>query len=194
VVGEQSLKLFFALWPDADTRAALNQAGKRLYKAWGGRRMRSDSLHLTLAFLGDTPMTRLDELRQLAATVAGEAFTLTLDSPGCWQHNHVGWLGASETPAALGQWVSNLTAALQTAQFSFDPRPFVPHVTLLRNARCTAPPVCQAVVWRAGYFALLASRRMESGGGYEALGEWPLSASICAANAENPDGEIASSA
>jgi 2'-5' RNA ligase len=194
VVGEQSLKLFFALWPDAGTRAALNKAGKRLHKSWGGRRMHSHGLHLTLAFLGDTAMTRLDELRQLAATLAGEAFTLSLDRPGCWQHNHVGWLGASEPPAALGQWVSNLTAALQTARFSFDPRPFVPHVTLLRNARCTAPPVCQAVVWRARHFALLASRRMESGGGYEVLEEWPLSASIRAANAENPDGEISSSA
>jgi 2'-5' RNA ligase len=193
-MGDQSLKLFFALWPDADTRAALNQAGKWLHKTWGGRRMRSDGLHLTLAFLGDTSSTRLDDLRRLAATVAGEDFTLTLDHPGCWQHNHVGWLGASEVPAALGQWVSNLTAALQMAAFSFDPRPFVPHVTLLRNARCTAPPVCQAVVWRAEYFALLASRRVGSGGGYEVLGEWPLSASIRAANAENPDDEISSSA
>jgi RNA 2',3'-cyclic 3'-phosphodiesterase len=193
-VGEQSLKLFFALWPDADTRAALNQAGKRLHKAWGGRRMHSDGLHLTLAFLGDTPTTRLDELRMLAATIAGEDFTLSLDRPGCWQHNHVGWLGASEAPAALEQWVSNLTAALQTARFSFDRRPFVPHVTVLRNAHCAALPVCQAVVWRAEYFALLASRRVGSGGGYEVLGEWPLSASIRAANAENPDGEISSSA
>ena len=137
-----------------------------------------ESLHLTLAFLGDTPLMRLDALRQLAATVAGEAFTLTLDSPSCWQHNHVGWLGVKETPPALTQLVSDLTKVLQAAEFPLDRQRYVPHVTLLRNARCSAPPPCQPVVWRAQSFVLLASPKPGAEGNYDVLGEWPLSAPL----------------
>ena len=175
---EISLRLFFALWPDEATRVALDNAAATLHPIWGGRRVHSESLHLTLAFLGDTPVTRLDALRQLAVTVAGEAFTLTLDSPGCWQHNHVGWLGVKETPLALAQLVSDLTKVLQTAEFPLDCQRYVPHVTLLRNARCCAPPPCQPVVWRAQSFVLLASRKPGAEGNYDVLGEWPLSAPL----------------
>ena len=138
--------------------------------------MRRESLHLTLAFLGDTQVSRLDALRQLAATVAGQAFTLTLDSPGCWQHNHVGWLGVKETPPALTQLVSDLRRVLRAGEFPLDSQRYVPHVTLLRNARCSAPPPCQSVVWRAQGFVLLASRKPGAEGNYDVLGDWPLPA------------------
>ena len=171
---ETSLRLFFALWPDEATRVALDQAAARLHPIWAGRRVRSESLHLTLAFLGATPVARLDALRQLAATVAGEPFTLTLDSPGCWQHNHVGWLGVKDIPPALTQLVSDLQRVLRTSEFPLDPQRYIPHVTLLRNAHCSAPPPCQPVVWHAQSFVLLASGK--PGGDYDMLGEWPLSA------------------
>lgn len=171
-----SLRLFFALWPNEATRAALDHVATNLHPIWGGRRMLSASLHLTLAFLGDTPVTRLDALRQLAATVAGEAFTLKLDSPGCWQHNHIGWLGVKETPPALAQLVADLRRVLHAGEFAIDDQRHVPHVTLLRNARCSAPPPCPCVNWHATHFVLLASRA-PGAGGYEVLGEWPLSRS-----------------
>lgn len=174
VRNEAVLRLFFALWPDETTRTALDRMGASLHLSRGGRRTRRESLHLTLAFLGDTAAERLDTLRQLAARVAGEAFTLTLDSPGCWPHNHVGWLGVSETPPALAQLVSDLKRLLRAGEFTVDEQRYVPHVTLLRNARCGAPPPCEPVVWRAQRFVLLASPKRGSGTGYDVLGEWPL--------------------
>lgn len=187
---EASLRLFFALWPDEATRVALDQVAATLQPTWGGRRMHSESLHLTLAFLGDTPVVRLDALRQLATTVAGEPFTLTLNSPGCWQHNRVGWLGVKDTPPALAQLVSDLTRVLQTGEFPLDHQPYVPHVTLLRNARCSAPPPCQPVVWRAQSFVLLASHKPEAGGSYDVLGTWPLSAAARVGAVDNWDGRL----
>jgi 2'-5' RNA ligase len=174
IVEETSLRLFLALWPDENTRAALTQVAASLQKTWSGRRMRRESLHLTLAFLGDTPVARLDALRQLAATVAGQSFTLTLNSPGCWQHNRVGWLSVKDIPPALAQLVSDLTRVLQTGEFPLDHQPYVPHITLVRNAHCSAPPPCQPVVWHAQSFVLLASPKPGAGGGYDVLGEWPL--------------------
>lgn len=83
-------RLFFALWPDEVTRAKLDQIATALHASWGGRRMHRDALHMTLAFLGDTPLSRLDALRELAATISGEAFAFTLDRPDCWRHNRIG--------------------------------------------------------------------------------------------------------
>ena len=173
-MNEPSSRLFFALWPDEVTRAKLDQIATALHASWGGRRMQSDTLHMTLAFLGETPLSRLDALRELAATISVEAFTLRLDRPGCWQHNHVGWLGLSATQPALAQLVADLRQAMTANQFAFDDKRFMPHVTLLRNAQCGPPPSCQPVIWHANDFVLLASRRQQPG--YDVLGTWPLSA------------------
>jgi len=73
------LRLFFALWPDDATRDALNRTGKWLHQHWGGRRMRADTLHITLAFLGSSPVDRLDVLVGCASMVKTGAFELVLD-------------------------------------------------------------------------------------------------------------------
>ena len=173
-MNEPALRLFFALWPDAATRAALDQVGAGLHARWGGRRMQHDALHMTLAFLGDTPLKRLDALRGLAAKMTGEAFTLKLDRPGCWQHNRVGWLGLATTPLALTQLVTDLRRMLHANKFTVDDQRYVPHVSLLRNAHCAPPPPCQPVTWHAQNFVLLASHKQPHG--YEVLGTWSLSA------------------
>lgn len=173
-MSETTQRLFFALWPDAATRAALDEVAATLHGAWGGRRVRSESLHLTLAFLGATPVPRLDALHQLAATVASQAFTLILNSPGCWPHNRVGWLGVKEIPPTLAQLVSDFRRVLHAGEFAVDDQRYVPHVTLLRNAYCSASPPCPCVTWHAQHFVLLASRA-PGAGGYDVLGEWPLS-------------------
>ena len=170
---EPTSRLFFALWPDEITRAALDHIAADLHARWGGRRMYRETLHMTLAFLGETPLSRLDALRELAASISGEAFTLMLDRTGCWRQNRVGWLGLTATPPALAQLVADLRQALQADRFAFDDKRFLPHVTLLRNAQCGSLQACQAVMWRAQDFVLLASRRQQPG--YDVLGTWPLS-------------------
>ena len=172
-MSEATRRLFFALWPDAATRLALDEVAATLHGAWGGRRVNSESLHMTLAFLGDTSATRLDALRQLAATIASQPFTLMLNRPGCWQHNRVGWLGVATTPPVLGQLAADLRQVLHAGEFAVDDQRYVPHVTLLRNARCSASPPCHCVSWHAQHFVLLASR-VPGVGGYDVMGEWPL--------------------
>lgn len=172
-MNEPSSRLFFALWPEEVTRAALDQIAANLHASWGGRRMHGDTLHMTLAFLGETPIPRLDELRELAATISCEAFTLILNRPGCWQQNRVGWLGLSATPPALAQLVAALRQAMHASKVAFDDKRHVPHVTLLRNAQCGPLTSCPTVIWHANDFVLLASRRQQPG--YDVLGTWPLS-------------------
>ena len=63
----ETVRLFFALWPASDLQAKLaawaNQTAGR------GRAMRSENLHLTLAFLGATEAGLVPDLIALAAGV-----------------------------------------------------------------------------------------------------------------------------
>lgn len=169
-----TLRLFFALWPDDATRDALNRTGKWLHQHWGGRRMRAETVHITLAFLGETPAARLDDLVACADSVETGAYELILDQAGYWRHNRIGWLGASETPPQYAELVGALNAALQGAGFPVDSRPYVPHVTLLRNSRGGEVPVCTPVNWSIREFVLVQSRLDAGGAHYEVVRRWAL--------------------
>ena len=170
----ETLRLFFALWPDDTTRDALNRTGKWLCQHWGGRRMRADTLHITLAFLGVTPVGQLDALVACADSVELEPFELVLDEAGYWRHNRIGWLGASEAPPQHVDLVRSLNGALQRAGFPVDARPHVPHVTLLRNSRGGEVPACEPVRWPIGDFVLVKSVIERDGAHYEVIRRWRL--------------------
>lgn len=176
--GEQTARLFFALWPDAKVRHVLDQAGRKLHAACGGRRMRAPNVHLTLVFLGNVAVTRLDELRAVAGSVSGASFSMTLDRLGWWRHNRVAWAAPNETSEELQGLVTQLQEGLRNAGFTFDDRPvFSPHVTLLRNARCEGvemPPLLP-LAWAADAFVLVKSVTNDAGATYEVIGRWSLS-------------------
>ncbi|MEW6591453.1 MAG: RNA 2',3'-cyclic phosphodiesterase [Pseudomonadota bacterium] len=172
--GPSTLRLFFALWPDDATRDALNRTGKWLHQHWGGRRMRADTLHITLAFLGATPVDRLDVLIACADAVQAEPYDLLLDQAGYWRHNRIGWLGARETPPQHVELVEALNAQLRTAGFPVDDRPHVPHVTLLRKSMGGEIPDCRAVNWPTGEFVLVKSVTESDGARYEVMRRWAL--------------------
>lgn len=176
--GEKTVRLFFALWPDAGVRRALDQAGSKLHAICDGRRMRAPNVHLTLVFLGNVALARLDELRALAGCVSGSPFSIKLDHLGWWRHNRVAWAAPQETPEALLGLVSRLQERLRNAGFVFDDRPvFAPHVTLLRNARCAGleMPSLMPLEWAADAFVLVKSATTDAGAAYEVIGRWGLS-------------------
>lgn len=171
---QKNLRLFFALWPNDDVRQALSLTGKWLYKHWGGRRMRADTLHITLAFLGDIPAERLPAVMTCAETIRAEAFELLLDKADYWQHNHIGWLGANQLPAQYITLVKQLHSALTMAELPTDPRPHVPHVTLLRNTLGGKIPACEPVHWSIHDFVLVRSSLGPEGAHYEVIKRWSL--------------------
>ena len=169
-----TLRLFFALWPDDAIRDALNRTGKWLHQHWGGRRMRGETLHITLAFLGATPVERLDALYACADAVEVEPYELLLDQAGYWRHNRIGWLGASETPPQHLELANALNAELKAAGFPVDSRPHVPHVTLLRKSLGGEVPACAPVHWPINDFVLVNSVTASDGAHYEVIKHWSL--------------------
>lgn len=169
-----SLRLFFALWPNGVIRNALKHTGKWLYHYWDGRCMLPETLHLTLAFLGRTPVDQLDALTARVDVIEAHAFELTLDQTGYWQQNRIGWLGPSQPPPQLGELVSALNAAIQQSGIAYDARPHVPHVTLLRDTAGGEVHDCDPVRWPVSDFVLVSSRTEAEGARYEVIQRWPL--------------------
>ena len=169
------LRVFFALWPGAATAAALHARARALHAECGGRMMRRDTIHLTLAFLGDVAKSRLAALEAVAQSVRGERFVLALDRVGSWRGNRVLWAGCSQAPAALSAVAETLAAGLRAADFALEARAFNPHVTLVRNA--VRPPQgvdMPALRWPVASFVLVASERDAGGAHYRVLARWPL--------------------
>src|SRR6185436_19398373 len=81
------VRLFFALWPPAATVAALAAWAVQVQKAAGGRVTRPESIHLTLAFLGEIADDRVGDAVKAAVSVRGERHTLPIERAKVWAHN-----------------------------------------------------------------------------------------------------------
>jgi 2'-5' RNA ligase len=168
------LRLFFALWPDDATRAALAEWGRSLRRATDGRTTRPEAIHQTLAFLGDCSPERLDEVEAAAGRVSPHRFELVLDRVGLWNHHRIAWAGASRVPPELDALVAELHAALADARFAFDRKPFALHITLVRNARPgRALPALAPIRWPVDGFALVRSVLRPGGSEYAIQRRWP---------------------
>ena len=94
-------------------------------------------MHVTLAFLGQTPDERLADVTAAAQTAAREvtAFDIELDRPGRFPESgkpRVVWLGmgaGAPTLLALGE---RLRAELARGEIAFDKKPLRAHITLGR--------------------------------------------------------------
>jgi RNA 2',3'-cyclic 3'-phosphodiesterase len=171
----ETLRLFFALWPSSDLQAKLAAWARQV--AGKGRAMRRENLHLTLAFLGDTEAALVPGLIARAAGVRFGHIRLPLDRAGYWKHNRIIWCGADGEPQALTALVEALRACLDAAGVVFDHKPFVSHVTLVRNATgLPATPAWIPLVWEAGDFALVSSVRVEGRVTYQVLQRFPARA------------------
>ena len=174
-------RVFFALWPPPEVARQLSAVADAFAKSAGGRATRQETIHLTLAFIGDVPLERLPDLQRAARKVRAEAFDLTLDQFGLWRHNRIFWAGCSVLPPALAELSAALVAELQAAGFNVANarRSFTPHITLVRKVvgLDAALPRCAPLAWRGGKFVLVRSTLSAGGSSYQTLAEFPLAGS-----------------
>ncbi len=136
--------------------------------------MRLDTLHLTLAFVGEVEAGRLDALKAIGAAIRLPSFELRLDFIDRWPHNDIAWVGCSEPSAVLPEFAATLRDALSAQGFPVERRGFTPHLTLLRKSELpSARQAVTPVVWPVTEFVLVRSRRMAHGANYEVLARWP---------------------
>jgi 2'-5' RNA ligase len=162
-------RVFFALWPDDAVRDALADAARRVEAECDGRATAAAKIHLTLFFVGEIERSRISRLEACASALAAEPFGLETDVLGYWRHNRIVWAGTRATPAALSRLIGDLTSALAAEGYRGEDRPYVPHVTLVRNARrAPGQSALQVPAWSARELALVES----AAGRYEVLRKW----------------------
>ena len=168
------MRLFFAIWPPAATVAALAAWAARAQALTGGRLTRPESIHLTLAFLGEVSEGRVEDAIRAARSVQGVRHALPIERAKVWAHNRIVWVGPKSTPAALESLYQMLREQLLAEGFQLEARPFAAHVTLIRNARKTALPPLPALDWPVDEFTLVRSRLSQKGSGYEVVARFAL--------------------
>jgi 2'-5' RNA ligase len=182
-------RVFFALWPAPEVAERLGDIARDAALAFGGRATRRDTIHLTLAFLGNVPVSRLPELSTAAASVRVEPFAINVDQLGFWSHNHLLWAGSQAPAAPLDALSGQLGKALMQAGFRVggEGRDFFPHVTLVRRVpEAGAPsesrplPLIEPLTWRNERFVLVRSTLSELGSSYRIIDEFPLTAGLSA--------------
>ena len=155
------------------------------------RRVKAENLHLTLAFLGQTPDERLDDVvaaaREAAALVS--PFTLSFDRAGRFPERgrpRVVWLGIAEGDASVLELGAGVYAGLRSRRLHFDDRPLAPHLTLARVVEDASAaeaktvgaalegPAITTLRFEVGEIAVIRSVLSPKGPRYTALATVPL--------------------
>ena len=138
--------------------------------------MRRDTLHLTLAFIGSIAPERLAQIKDIAAAIRLPSFGPPFYRLECLPRKKIAWASAGALTAELQELAANLNAQLKAAGFRTEERPFAAHVTLLRNANCTAGVTDDSlhIEWPVRDFVLVESELKSEGASYRIIGRWPL--------------------
>ena len=163
-------RLFFGYWPDQEVRRAIIERRKMLGDL-SRRRVPDRNLHLTLLFLGDQPVERVDDILAAAGVVTARQASLNLNRFGWFPRARVAWLGG-EAPDATRRLVSDLAEVLTGLGIEHDHRPFHAHVTLFRQVRKRPDfPEPPPLEWSPAEFALIESISSQP---YQVLRKWSV--------------------
>jgi len=179
--GEQKRRwrVFFALWPGAETREALVQASQMAVQRSAGCATPRANLHVTLAFLGVISAAELARVQELSSPPVGR-FVLNINTLGLRKRTRLLWAAPGTVPSellALESWLWDRLAELGMARQRHG---YLPHVTLARKARHVGDTL-QPVRWPVAEFALVESTLGPPNSVYRILKVWPLVTSSCVA-------------
>ncbi|NYT37940.1 RNA 2',3'-cyclic phosphodiesterase [Allopusillimonas soli] len=172
-------RLFFALWPAQDDAARIMAWARDAHALLGGRIMRQDTLHLTLAFLGGTGERDVQRLIQAVPGWTARIEPITLRRFGRFHGPRVVWAGPDENSRIV--WLDALHQAVWSRLESMGWQPpseaFRPHVSLLRRAGsgdmamlgCRPP-----ITWTPEACVLAASQPDLGGSRYQVLARMRL--------------------
>ncbi|HUG59980.1 MAG TPA: RNA 2',3'-cyclic phosphodiesterase [Candidimonas sp.] len=175
-----ALRLFFGLWPSPESASNIMAWAQDAHALCGGRIMRPETLHLTLAFLGSTPADKTQQLVQAASGWTIPSGSLVLRRFGRFVGPRVVWAGPLDSSEEPLPWLADaydtLWAHLEQQGWQRPLSAFRPHVSLLRKA---GPGDVGALhraplVWTPEQCVLVASTPGEQGSAYKILAKLPL--------------------
>lgn len=169
------IRVFFAIFPNKSVQTQLAHQAELLEPICGGRTIKMQHIHLTLLFLGNVAVHRIEMLRQIMRNISAQAFEFNLEKICYWKRNQVLYIQARQFPAELFFLVDSLSNSLSEAGFLFDKRVYKPHVTLIRKA--THPVTINLndpIKWHVNKWHLIQSKQTDRSIDYISLGHWDL--------------------
>jgi 2'-5' RNA ligase len=173
---ERHHRLFFALWPDAPTQTALDDATRTFIAACNGNPVPTRNFHFTLAFLGNVPASRVLDLDNAARKVAPPgALTITVDQINYWRESQILCATSTSKAAEATSLAETLKRVLVEHGFTPDlEKKFRPHVTLARKAKTRIPKTpISPLTFTFTNFALVASYPGPQGSVYKVISKYP---------------------
>ena len=158
------MRLFIALSPSEEAKAALERDLNALRKCCRkGSFSRAENLHITLAFLGEVPEERLDDLRAAMDGCGAGPFGVTVGDLGRFRGREgdtlVFRVDGGDPLRALQK---KLSENLISKGFALEDRAFRPHLTLARRASLRAGETIPTVSARLEPVSFTAERMVLS--------------------------------
>lgn len=189
--GGPKLRLFVAAAVPELQRAWVTEQISGLMRRWPEARwIPRDNQHVTLKFLGSTPVARLEHVMVVCDEVAaahrrrvpGDPNSLSLAGLGVFpspKRARVLWVGLDDPAGLLAALAGALDGRLAPLGFEAEKRPFSPHLTLARFKRPAPvgelPPLAPAPGdFPLVEFGLWRSHLSPKGARYERLASYPL--------------------
>ncbi|MGZ4968111.1 MAG: RNA 2',3'-cyclic phosphodiesterase [Methylobacter sp.] len=171
---QDTSRLFFALWPDNETRLALTRFTQSM-TAGQLKWVQPHNLHVTLVFLGSVDTNTESLIKQTVADISVQPFTLTFDSLSYWNKPGILCLTCRQSvPEEAVMLASALSAVAAACGLQTDIRPYTPHITLARHARHLPDIAVEPIAWHAEAFCLIESCSEPDGVRYEVVQRWPF--------------------
>lgn len=171
----QSIRIFFAIFPNKFVRTQLAHQAELLESTCGGRKVKIQHIHLTLLFLGNVAVHQIETLRQAMKNVSAKKFEFNLEEICYWKQNKIFYIRSKQFPRELFSLVDSLRNTVSAAGFSFDKRIYKPHITLIREV--THPVrinLKHSIKWSVNKWSLIQSKQVGSSMDYFSLGHWHL--------------------
>jgi RNA 2',3'-cyclic 3'-phosphodiesterase len=155
------------------------------------------NIHVTLKFLGDVPVSRIDEiLKALTAVCAATGpMQLEIKELGAFPSSRVPrivWAGLEGDIDKLSSLASRMDEALEPLGFAREQRPFTPHLTLARvrdgatnairatlSSALATTSVAGHLSFRADSASLMKSQLTPRGPLYSQVSHLPMAARRC---------------
>jgi 2'-5' RNA ligase len=173
VEGRERLRLFCALrLPEPLVEELVLWQSRALAGVEGIRVLRSEQLHVTLAFLGSRPTDELEAIAAALREIAGAAAAPTLTVHGYRETRSVGMLTCADEDGRAAALAADLHERLERlGVYERERREWLPHVTVIRfrERPRLRPPLPELGPFVTSEAAVYMSVLRPSGAQYEVL-------------------------
>ncbi|GAA6184849.1 MULTISPECIES: RNA 2',3'-cyclic phosphodiesterase [Alteromonadaceae] len=132
------MRYFLGFDLDAKSKIALDDWRNKALPRFE-RCVPAKNFHITSVFLGQVREQQLDHLCCAIQESQFQNFSLQIDTLGYWSKPKILWLGSTQIPEHMLQTTKRLTEYAQQAGLNLPIREYIPHITLVRNAKNNPP-------------------------------------------------------